>query len=90
MSQTIAFVNGKGGTGKTTLALLVAWVLNFRGQNVCIDDRDPQGNATAAATAYGIPILTPPPVITVPTLPIPPIPPVITLPIPVQAPPTLS
>jgi chromosome partitioning protein len=55
MSQTITFVNGKGGTGKTTLSLLVAGVLKDRGQNVCIDDRDPQGNATAAAASYGVP-----------------------------------
>lgn len=56
MSQKIAFVNGKGGTGKTTLALLVAAVLKGRGQDVGIDDRDPQGNATAIAESFGIPI----------------------------------
>lgn len=55
MSKTIAFVNGKGGTGKTTLSMLVAGVLKDRGQNVGIDDRDPQGNATAIAEAFGIP-----------------------------------
>lgn len=58
MSQTIAFVNGKGGTGKTTLSLLVACVLKDRGQQVCIDDRDPQCNANTAATSYGLPIGT--------------------------------
>ena len=56
MSQTIAFVNGKGGTGKTTLSMLVAGVLKDRGQSVGIDDRDPQGNATAAAESFGIPV----------------------------------
>ena len=56
MSQKIAFVNGKGGTGKTTLSMLVAGVLKDRGQNVGIDDRDPQGNSTAVAESFGIPI----------------------------------
>ena len=56
MSQKIAFVNGKGGTGKTTLSMLVAGVLKDRGQNVGIDDRDPQGNATAVAESFGIPV----------------------------------
>jgi chromosome partitioning protein len=55
MSQTIAFVNGKGGTGKSTLALMVALVLKLQGQRVRLEDRDPQGNATAAAAGYGIP-----------------------------------
>jgi chromosome partitioning protein len=56
MSQKIAFVNGKGGTGKTTLSMLVAGVLKERNHNVGIDDRDPQGNATAVAESYGIPL----------------------------------
>jgi chromosome partitioning protein len=58
MSKKIAFVNGKGGTGKTTLSMLVAGILKDRGQDVCIDDRDPQGNATAVAEAFGIPVKT--------------------------------
>lgn len=56
MSKKIAFVNGKGGTGKTTLSMIVAGVLKDRGQDVGLDDRDPQGNATAVAEAFGIPI----------------------------------
>ena len=56
MSKKIAFVNGKGGTGKTTLSMLVAGVLKDRGQDVGLDDRDPQGNATAVAESFGIPI----------------------------------
>ena len=56
MSQKIAFVNGKGGTGKTTLSMLVAGVLHDRQLGVGIDDRDPQGNATAVAESFGIPI----------------------------------
>ena len=59
MSEIIAFVNGKGGTGKTTLSMLVAAVLKDRGQRVSIDDRDPQGNATAVAESFGIPVGTP-------------------------------
>lgn len=55
MSHTIAFACGKGGTGKTTLAALVAFVLKDRGQQVVIDDRDPQGNATSVASEYGLP-----------------------------------
>jgi chromosome partitioning protein len=55
MSQSIAFVNGKGGTGKTTLAMMVALVLKLQGQRVRLEDRDPQGNATAAAAGYAIP-----------------------------------
>ena len=58
MSKKIAFVNGKGGTGKTTLSMLVAGVLKDRGQDVGLDDRDPQGNATAVAESFGIPINT--------------------------------
>jgi len=52
--EKIAFVNGKGGTGKTTLSMIVAGVLKDRGQDVGIDDRDPQGNATAVAESFGI------------------------------------
>ena len=54
MSKKIAFVNGKGGTGKTTLSMLVAGVLKDRNQDVGLDDRDPQGNATAVAESFGI------------------------------------
>jgi len=58
MSKKIAFVNGKGGTGKTTLSMLVAAVLQDRQQDVGLDDRDPQGNATAVAESFGIPLNT--------------------------------
>ena len=56
MSKKIAFVNGKGGTGKTTLSMLVAGVLHDRGQDVGLDDRDPQGNATTVCESFGIPV----------------------------------
>ncbi|MFT3784761.1 MAG: ParA family protein [Tepidisphaeraceae bacterium] len=55
MPQSIAFVNGKGGTGKSTLCLMIATVLQLHKQRVRVDDRDPQGNSTAAAQQSGIP-----------------------------------
>jgi len=56
MSITIAFVNGKGGVGKTTLASLAAVVLKETNFSVAIDDRDPQKGATNDAKAFGIPV----------------------------------
>jgi cellulose biosynthesis protein BcsQ len=55
MAVQIAFVNGKGGVGKTTCSLLFAAALMDAGKSVSIDDRDPQGNATSAAIRLGIP-----------------------------------
>jgi len=55
MAVRIAFVNGKGGVGKTTCSLLFAAALLDAGKSVSIDDRDPQGNATSAAIRLGIP-----------------------------------
>jgi chromosome partitioning protein len=55
MAVRIAFVNGKGGVGKTTCSLLFAAALLDAGRSVSIDDRDPQGNATSAAIQLGIP-----------------------------------
>jgi chromosome partitioning protein len=46
MSHTIAFVNGKGGVGKTTAALLLAAALQDAKQDVGLVDEDPQGSAT--------------------------------------------
>jgi len=51
----IAFVNGKGGVGKTTCSLLFASALLDAGKSVSIEDHDPQGNATSAAIHLGIP-----------------------------------
>jgi chromosome partitioning protein len=53
MPTTIAFVNGKGGVGKTTCATLIAAALKEAGQAVSIDDRDPQRSATTAARIFG-------------------------------------
>jgi chromosome partitioning protein len=54
MPTTIAFVNGKGGVGKTTCATLIAAALKEAGQTVSIDDRDPQCSATTAAEVFGL------------------------------------
>ena len=53
MPIRIAFVNGKGGVGKTTCAMLIAAALAQAGQTISIDDRDPQGSATTAASIFG-------------------------------------
>lgn len=41
----IALINGKGGTGKTTLAVLLAHALAEAGRRVAVLDLDPQGTA---------------------------------------------
>ncbi|HEX7407777.1 MAG TPA: AAA family ATPase [Candidatus Binatia bacterium] len=47
MGQVISFINMKGGVGKTTLAVNIAYGLaQFHGKNVLIVDTDPQFNAT--------------------------------------------
>lgn len=52
----IAFVNGKGGVGKTTAAIMLAATLREAGHKVWIDDRDPQGSATLLAPNLGLPL----------------------------------
>ena len=42
----IALCNGKGGTGKTTLTVLLAHALAAAGKIVAVLDRDPQATAT--------------------------------------------
>ena len=46
MSQVITFGNFKGGVGKTTNAVQVAYELSKRGLNTLLMDLDPQANAT--------------------------------------------
>jgi chromosome partitioning protein len=46
--STIAFVNGKGGTGKTTIALGVALALAHKGYKVAWHDADGQRSLTQA------------------------------------------
>ena len=47
MAKTIAFVNQKGGVGKTTSCVNLAACLVKRGARVLVCDFDPQGNATS-------------------------------------------
>lgn len=58
MTTRIAFVNGKGGVGKTTCSMLMAAAWQDAGQSVSLDDRDPQQSATNAAAIFGIPLGT--------------------------------
>ncbi len=51
MSKRIALWNAKGGVGKTTLAINLAWLLGHAGKTLLVDG-DPQGSATKA---LGIP-----------------------------------
>lgn len=47
MSCTISLLNMKGGVGKTTLAVNLAWYMHqYRSKNVLLVDLDPQFNAT--------------------------------------------
>ena len=55
MATRVAFVNGKGGVGKTTCSLLFAAALLDAGKSASICDCDPQGNATSASIKLGIP-----------------------------------
>ena len=52
----IAFVNSKGGVGKTTLAILSCAALREAGRDAVIYDIDPQGTSTKFAPAFGIPL----------------------------------
>jgi chromosome partitioning protein len=45
--MNILLCNGKGGTGKTTMAVLLAHALAEAGKRVAVLDLDPQGTATA-------------------------------------------
>lgn len=48
MGQVISVINEKGGVGKTTLTVMLAYELSARGHKVCVIDNDSSGDATTS------------------------------------------
>lgn len=59
MKKTIAIVNQKGGTGKTTVSINLAVGLAKRKFKVLLIDLDPQHNATLSLGINSIDLPTP-------------------------------
>lgn len=73
--MTITLCNGKGGAGKTTLAVLLVLALRQQGQSIGLVDRDPQGTASRWLATLGEPdaggahtVIDTPPQLASPTL----------------------
>lgn len=46
MSRTLALITAKGGSGKSTIAILLADALASEGRKVLLIDADPQGSVS--------------------------------------------
>ena len=55
MAVTVTICNGKGGAGKTTLAVLLVLALRQSGRTASLLDRDPQGTARRWLETLGEP-----------------------------------
>ena len=55
-AECVAFVNHKGGTGKTTSCISIAGFLAKMGRKVLVVDFDPQANATSGLGIDGAPL----------------------------------
>lgn len=52
--KVIAFVSGKGGVGKTTLAFLLGLVLQRAGRRVAFLDLDPQASLNSLLNLHNV------------------------------------
>ena len=64
--KTVAIMNQKGGTGKTTSAINLAGELAARRERVLLVDTDTQGNATSNLQLTEVPAATLTVMVTVP------------------------